>query len=174
MIGRGAHAALAIVGGVLLVVVLLFRIVGAIRLRETLVRLQTRHAYSRQEQQDRRIFEDLQLRFRQARDPAQWRQAICDAVQHMDFAWVCLTTTHLDGRVERELWRGSPAGPRSFRVITMTIPLRSDVEGLSRQFEIAIYTNGSIEAANRRATLFGRLLDEYQVPTNVGAPSVHT
>ncbi len=162
LIGRGAHVSLAIVGGVLLLMMLLFRLVGAIRLRETLVRLQTRHACSRQEQQDRRTFEDLQLRFRQARDPTQWRQAICDAVQHMDFAWVCLTTTYPDGRLERELWRGPPAGPRSFRIITMTIPLLSDTEGLSRQFEIAIYANGSIEAANRRATLFGRLLDEHQ------------
>ncbi len=174
LIGRGGHVSLTIVGVVLLMMVLLFRLVGAIRLRETLVRLQRRHAYSRQEQQDRRIFEDLQLRFRQARDPAQWRQAICDAVQHMDFAWVSLTTTCPDGRVERELWRGSPTGPPSFRIITMTIPLLRDVEGPSRQFEVAIYANGSIEAANRRATLFGRLLDEYQAAPNVGGPPVHT
>ncbi len=162
MIGRGARVSLAVVGGVLLLLVLLFRIVGAIRLRETLVRLQNRHAHARQEQQDRRTFEDLQLRFRQVRDAAQWRQAVCDAARHMDFAWISLTTTYPDGRTEKELWRGLQANFNPARIITMTIPLPAGTAGLLRQFEIAICADGSLEAANRRATLFGRLLDEYE------------
>jgi UDP-GlcNAc:undecaprenyl-phosphate GlcNAc-1-phosphate transferase len=162
VIGRGTRPSLVLVGGVLLLIVLLFRVVGAIRLRETLVRLRIRRAHSRQEQQDRRIFEDLQLRFRQVRDAAQWRQAVCDAARHMDFAWVSLTTTYPDGRVEQELWRGPQVNPDPLQTITMTIPLPRLAADLSRQLEIAIHANGSIEAANRRATLFGRLLDEHR------------
>jgi len=41
-------------------------------------------------------------------------------------------------------------------------PIRDANAGrfLSRRFEIAICANGSVESAARRATLFGRLLDE--------------
>ena len=34
--------------------------------------------------------------------------------------------------------------------------------GVSQQLEVAICMNGSLEAVGRRATLFGRLIDENQ------------
>jgi hypothetical protein len=77
----------------------------------------------------------------------------------MDFVWVCLKTTGEDGRAEEELWRTPDSKLDLSRVVTMTIPL-SAREGSSRQLEIAISVNGSLEAASRRATLIGRIIDE--------------
>jgi hypothetical protein len=144
-------------------IVFLFRVVGAIRLRETLVRLRDRHAHVRQEHADQRTFEQLQLRFRQARDAAQWRQAICEAALHMDFAWVLLKTTYPDGHTDEELWRSAPPERNGPRLVTLVLPVSSSDVTVSQWFEVAVRVNGSLETANRRATLFGRLLDEHRI-----------
>jgi hypothetical protein len=162
MMLSGSISSLVIFGCVLLLLVLVFRGVGAVHLHETVAGLQDKYAYSRRERQERKTFEHLQLQFRQAHDGDQWWQAICDAAQRMEFAWVSLKTTHDDGRVEEEIWRSPQTNPDLARIITMTIPLEEDKSrtGPSRRFEIAICANGSVEFAARRASLFGRLLDE--------------
>ena len=162
MMLSGSISSLVIFGCVLLLLVLVFRLVGAVRLHETVAGLQGKYAYSRRQHQERRTFEHLQLQFRQVHDGDQWWQAICDAAQRMDFAWISLKTTHDDGRMEEELWRAPQTMPDLTRIVTMTIPLGEDKGRThpARRFEIAICANGSVESAARRATLFGRLLDE--------------
>jgi UDP-GlcNAc:undecaprenyl-phosphate GlcNAc-1-phosphate transferase len=211
MMLSGSISSLVIFGCLLLLLVLLFRMVGAVHLHETVTALQEKYACSRRERQERKTFEHLQLQFRLVQDRRQWWQAICDAAQRMDFAWISLKTSYADGRIEEELWRAPRTNPDLSRIILMTIPLTHDTdrgasgggdtrrvagvppacaEGLrpshrrrdafdtrgqdardttSRatagrfrqcQFEIAICANGSVESAARRATLFGRLLDE--------------
>ena len=159
MIGSNIRS-IVVFAVVLCLILMLFRAVGAIRLHETLARLQSKYRSSRGEREDRRTFEHLQLQFRQAGDAGQSWQAICEAARRMDFAWVCLKTTREDGGAEEELWRTPDSKLDLSRVVTMTIPLRSSEEGLSRQLEIAVCVNGSLEAASRRATLIGRLIDE--------------
>jgi len=164
MVSQDAKS-LIIFGGVLLLIVLLFRIVGAVRLHETIVGLQDKYAYSCHQREERRTFEYLQLQFRQVRDAAQWWQAVCEAAQRMDFAWVSLKTTYADSRTEEELWRAPSTNSDLSRLIIMTIPLPNGDPTISRQCEIAICANGSVEAAARRGSFFGRLLDEYGVTT---------
>jgi UDP-N-acetylmuramyl pentapeptide phosphotransferase/UDP-N-acetylglucosamine-1-phosphate transferase len=160
MMLSGSVNSLVIFGCILLLLVLIFRVVGAVHLHETITGLQEKYAYSRQQHQEKRTFESLQLQFRQVHDPTQWWQAICEAAQRMDFAWISLRTVYDDGRIEEELWRCSQPNPSLPGIVTMSIPLSNACAGASRRFEIAICVNGSIEAAGRRATLFGRLLDE--------------
>jgi len=145
---------------VLLLIVLLFRVVGAVRLHETVDRLRDKHVTAQCQRNERKTFEHMQLRFRQVQGEKQWWQAVCEAADRMDFAWVALKTTHADGRVEEEIWRAAQTRPDLSRIVTMTIPLEENPDGATRQFEIAICANGSLEAAGRRATLFSRLLDE--------------
>jgi UDP-GlcNAc:undecaprenyl-phosphate GlcNAc-1-phosphate transferase len=151
---------LVIFGCVLLLIVLLFRVVGAVHLRETVGRLRDKHVNVLCEKNERKTFEHMQLRFRQVHGHSQWWQAVCEAADRMDFAWIALKTTGSDGRVEEEIWRAPEVKPDLARIVTMTIPLEGGEKGASRQFEVAICTNGSLEAAGRRATLFSRLLDE--------------
>ncbi len=145
---------------VLLLIVLLFRVAGAVRLTETIERLRYKYAYSRQERLERRTFEHLQLRFRQVHDTVQWWQAICEAAGRMDIVWVSLKTRHPDGRLEEESWRAPHTDPDSSRIVTMTIPFGNGHAGASRQLDIALCIDGSVESAGRRAALLGRLLDE--------------
>jgi hypothetical protein len=42
----------------------------------------------------------------------------------------------------------------------VTIPLGKSQQAAAEELELAIAANGSLEDANHRATLFGRLIDE--------------
>lgn len=152
--------ALVIFGVTLLLLLVLFRVVGAVRLRETLTRLRQRYRFSQQERGQRRAFENAQLLLRQVRDGGQWWQAIGEAADQMGFAWVSLTTTAGDGHSEMELWQA--AGPKAdpSRILLVTAPFGGEqAKGLKQELEIAIHVTGSLEDACRRACFFGRLMD---------------
>lgn len=152
-------------GCILLLVILLFRVVGAVRFRETALRLQQNHAIIRQQKHERKTFEQLQLRFRRTREFPEWWQAICEAAQALDFASVSLTVKGGNGKTGRSVWRESETPTDLSPLLTMTMP-SSDVEtNRSLKFEIAIKVNGSLESASHRATLFNRLIDEFPATT---------
>ncbi len=157
-------------GGVLLMVLLLFRAVGVVRLHDMLHSLKANYECACQERDERKAFELLQLEFRDVHDTRQWWKAVCDAAAKMDFAWVSLKTTWEDGRVDTEIWRAPGPPPEDMsRLVTMTIPFRNGDPHTSEEFQVAVSVNGSLEAAGRRVTLFGRLIDEYAAlvgPTN--------
>jgi UDP-GlcNAc:undecaprenyl-phosphate GlcNAc-1-phosphate transferase len=153
-------SALVVFVVVLCLIVLLFRIVGAFGLHDTLAHLQSKYKCSCQEREDKRTFERLQLQFRQVRNPGQWWQAVCEAARQMEFAWVSLKTTHEDGQVQEELWRPPNTQPDLKTMVIINVPLRNAAPGRTVNLEMAVARNGSLEATGRRATLFARLLDE--------------
>ena len=143
-------------------IVLLFRAVGVVQLRSTLVRLQQKYRYSRREREEQRIFESLQLRFRQVRGNGQWWQAVCEAASRMGFVWISLKKTYADGRTDTEIWRAPGAPPSdTSKLAIMTIPFDNGAPLVSEELEIAVSANGSLEATGRRVALLGRLMDEH-------------
>ncbi len=162
MMGCDDLSSLVVFVAVSFLIVLLFRAVGVVHLRTTLARLQQKYRCSRQDRQEHRIFENLQLRFRQVHENGQWWQAVCEAASRMDFVWISLKKTYGDGRTETEIWR-VPGGPPSetSELVMMTIPIKNGGPHISEELEIAVRVNGSLEAAGRRITLFGRLMDEH-------------
>jgi UDP-GlcNAc:undecaprenyl-phosphate GlcNAc-1-phosphate transferase len=166
MLGSDDLGSLVVFAAVSLLIVLLFQAVGAVHLRDTLARLQRKYRYSHRQREERRTFENLQLRFRQAHEGPQWWQAVCEAADRMGFAWVSLKTTHADGRVETEIWRVPSGAPADLLdVMTMTVPFRNGDPDCSYELEVGISVNGSFESASHRGTLFGRLLDESELRT---------
>jgi hypothetical protein len=139
---------------------MLFHVVGAFGVHETLARLQSKYEYARHVREDRKTFENLQLQFRQVHDTGQWWQAICEAARQMDFAWVSLRMAHADGHVHEELWRAPNSQPDLSTIITIHIPIRTATPGLTVSLELAMARNGTFETTGRRTTLFARLLDE--------------
>ena len=91
---------LVVFGCVLLLIVLSFRVVGAVRFREVTARLKEKYTVAQREKQEQKTFEHLQLQFRRVRSAGQWWQAVCDAAERMDFAWISLKKTYEDGRIE--------------------------------------------------------------------------
>jgi len=174
MVTRNASS-LIVLFCILLLLILVFRVVGSVRLRETVAGLQKKYTLSQHRREERIGFEDAQLHFRDARTFDQWWSAVCEAAQRMDFAWVSLKTHDKDGTVRTEVWRIADAPPDlsaermadKADVVIMNIPVRDHPTAGPMEFEIAILVNGSLESASHRATLFSRLIDEYEVISSV-------
>jgi UDP-GlcNAc:undecaprenyl-phosphate GlcNAc-1-phosphate transferase len=160
--------ALIVFLGILLLLLAVFRMVGAVRLRETLARLQKRYKISQQQRVQKTAFEHAQLRFQQAHDISQWWQAICDTANQMGFAWVSLTRTCRDGHAQTEFWHASETKPAVPRILRMIVPYGNAREETKQQFEIAICVDDSLEDACRRASFFSRLIDTYGVGETAG------
>jgi hypothetical protein len=160
MLIRKDLGSLAIFGSVLFLILLLFRAVGAIRIRETLARLQEKYAHSRQTRDEQQRFERLQLYVRTVRNASQRWQAVCQAAEQLELAWVSLQTTAPDGSMETSIWRrqNTPAG--FARIMTMSFPINNISGYQSVEVEIAVLVNGSLQSANHRAGLFARLAEE--------------
>ncbi len=147
----------------LLLLLLVFRVVGAVQLRGIISGLHDKYRVADQRKQEQKSFEEAQLHFRNAGTSEQWWAAISNAAERLDFVWVSLKTTEKDGTVRTEVWRMAKAQPDMSKVVLMTIPFSGNGSETSSEFEIAISVNGSYESASRRATLFSRLLDEHEV-----------
>jgi len=170
MMVRRDAGALVVFGCLLFLLTLLFRVVGDVHVGSTLAALQNKYVLACREKQDRRAFEDLQLRFRRARNPKEWWQAVCDAGAGLQFAWVSVTITHADGELETRIWRGDATVSEKADIATMGFPVKNLATGTLLEFEIAITTDGSLESAGRRGALFSRLVDEYGLaPEAIGA-----
>jgi len=163
MMVRRDAGSLLVFGCLLFLLALLFRLIGEVRLRATLVALWQKSRQARREKQERRTFEELQLRFRRTRDQAEWWQAICDASSGLGFAQVSLTARDDNGGLDTRIWRAKDTGPTAADVVTISLPVKTADAGISLEFEIAIAADGSLETAARRGTLFSRLIDEYAV-----------
>ncbi len=160
MIRRDIYS-LVLLGCILFLVGLLFRLVGAVRFRETLIRLQEKHAVTKREKQEKQTFEFLQLHFRRTRDLHDWRQAVCEAARQLSFAWISLHVWNGDGSTNTCVWRETNVPAERSRIVTMSFPLVTAVPGSSVELEIAVFANGSLESASHRAALFSRLMDEH-------------
>ena len=148
---------------ILLLLLVTFRVAGPLRLKNTIAAVYKKYQFASQREQQQRIFEHAQLSLRNARSSKEWWTSVCNAAERMDLAWVSLKTRHKDGRVEEEIWRAPQSEPDLSRIITVTIALGKSKKGAAEEFELAISANGSLEDANHRATLFGRLIDEHGI-----------
>ena len=164
MMVRRDAGSLVVFGCLLFLLILLFRVVGEVHLRSTLAALQAKYVLARRAKQERRTFEELQLRFRRIHDQTEWWQAVCEAGEGLDLAWVSFTAKDEGGRLDTRVWRGTMDGAVVSNMVTMSLPIRDAHTGASVEFEIAIAADDSLESAGRRGALFSRLIDEYGLP----------
>jgi UDP-GlcNAc:undecaprenyl-phosphate GlcNAc-1-phosphate transferase len=148
---------------ILLLLILAFRVVGYVRLRETITRIRARHAISREIKKETGDFENVELLFRNAQRFEDWWAAICEVAKRMNFAWVSLRSVAKDGSIDMSVWRMANVEPMS-NVVVMTVRLVDNGSDTSHEFEIAISASASLETAGRRVSLFGRLIEEHDVP----------
>jgi len=148
---------------ILLLLLLIFRVVGAVRLRETIAGLQQKYAITCQIKRETEIFEKVQLYFRQAKTFDQWWQAMCVAAEQLDFIRLKLPLNNGDNTVHVLTWQknGGEADPP--HAVKMEIPIHCLENGTQLSIEVDVNVNGSLESAGRRATLFSRLLAERKI-----------
>jgi len=148
---------------ILLLLLLVFRVVGSVRLRETITGLKQKYAVTRQMKEEVRSFESLQLLFRRVQTLEQWWQALCLAADKMDFMSIKLPLTGSDKTPRVLTWQrdGNEADPPE--TVKMKIPIREIKAGPGCSLEVDVNVNGSLESVGRRTALFSRLLDEHSI-----------
>jgi len=153
------EVALAIFVLVVTLLILVFRAAGAVRLRETLVKLRHTRAIKHETYEQRLTFEQAQLVMRAATTFDQWWAATCESAGKLGFARLSLQLSSRDGTARTLIWH-RPEGVDALKAVTMTLPIRDRRAGSTMQARLYAIANGSIESVARRATYFGRLMDE--------------
>ena len=146
---------------VLLLIIVLFRVVGSVRVRKTIKGLQRRYAITRQVKKEISNFQSAVLCFDQASTPEQWWQAVCTGAQHMDFVWLSIGFTDTDGTVHTQIWRQADSKSKWSDVAILTIPVCRQKGTEPIEIEVAIAVGSSVESVCRRAALFSRMIDEH-------------
>ena len=205
---------------VAVLLLLLFRVVGSVRLRESLAALRENMALAREARGQRQTFDAAVLRTGEAQSFDEWWKALCAAAGQLEFASVALSLEASEAGAsgdggqsgdssegadsveesqggdaggggegddggqgadsvegskgsatgnggeggasvyEALIWRNPALTPTTEQIIHVALPPRRLAPGVHGRLELAIWANGSLESATRRATLFTRLLDE--------------
>ena len=147
----------------MLLLVLVFRIVGSVRLRETITGLKNKYTLTNQKKKEFDTYQNIELHFRQAKKFDGWWQAVCFAAGEMDFVSSSLPLTNRDGTKRTLTWERDKQNIPVGDVVRMIVPVRDRRARSSLNIELHVRVNGSLESAGRRVALFTRLMDEYGI-----------
>lgn len=148
---------------ILFLLLLVFRAVGAVRLKEVVDSLKRKHEIAIETKKEKEKFERLELHFRDARYFDQWWQAVCFAAEEMDFVNGKMPVTNRDGSTRILAWERQSKNVTTDNILKSTLTLSDRRAGLPLNLEVQVNANGSLESAGRRLSLFGRLLEQYSV-----------
>ncbi len=148
---------------VLLLLVLMFRAVGSVRLREALAGARRNFGIARQERLEKHEYEDADLLLREADSFETWWRAVCAAAEEMELMRVAIPVGKRDGSSSVLVWNHPKLQQLAHESIRMTVPVRDRRSGPSLHVEVHVYTDGSLESAGRRLSLFTRLIDEHSL-----------
>jgi len=147
---------------VLILLVMVFRVTGSVRLREIVQNLQKKYIVGKQVKEEFDSFQQTQLYFCRAETFDQWWGAICRAAENMGFATVALPLTNRDGTRRLLTWDGPHQGSEH-DMVRMTFPVRDRRVGPPLKLRLTVAANGSLESTGRRTALFARLIDQYSL-----------
>jgi len=148
---------------VLSMVVMVFRVVGAIRLRETIVGLRRNMKITHHQKARKREFDTAVLQMNSAKTFGQWWEAIGMSAGEMDLVWLSMDVTNRDGTVRTLVWRNAKQSPAMDDLIDVTLPVRQRRAGQLLRMQVGVAVNGSLEFSGQRIALFTRLVDEHSV-----------
>jgi UDP-GlcNAc:undecaprenyl-phosphate GlcNAc-1-phosphate transferase len=149
----------------LFLLLLIFHIVGSVRLEQIQAAMRKRYKIIHREHEERKSFEEATLYFRRAATFEQWWQAVSTAADKMEFWTVDLPLVNRDGTSRSLNWHynGHDPDPGPDGLIKVYVPVRDRRTGSSLNLKIELYKNGSLESAGRRVALFTRLIDENDI-----------
>ncbi|MFC1738355.1 glycosyltransferase family 4 protein [Planctomycetota bacterium] len=148
---------------ILFLLILAFRVVGSVRLNETIAGLKRNRIISNQKKQEMKNFEEVELYFRQAKTFDEWWHAICFAADKMDFIRSSLPLINRDGTKRVLAWGKKGVDIEKQDIVEVTLPVPDRRAGSLLKLGVDVRTNGSVESVGRRIALFGRLIEEYRI-----------
>ena len=153
--------ALVVLSVLATVLVGVFRLAGAVRLRESLAAFRRNWAIAREAGEEKRCFENSQLRLAGVDSFEAWWGAVCETAEQLAFGLLSMTVKAEDGTERTYVWQHTHESGSKGRVLRLSYQLHGSVERQVACVEAHIGVNGSLEAAARRGALFGRLLDDW-------------
>ncbi len=185
MLTRGATT-LVVCLCVLLLLLLAFRMIGAVRLRESLGAIHRNMQRKSRLDEQMHVFARAHIRLGAAKSFSQWWQAVCAAGEEFGFRQVTLKAIDRDGTVRAFAWSSASAGAgrgdgssvatpldcpeakssqdgdggSSDRTIGISVPIAGQDERANMHLHIILSPEPSLESALWRVSLLGRLLDE--------------
>ncbi|MBN2455242.1 MAG: undecaprenyl/decaprenyl-phosphate alpha-N-acetylglucosaminyl 1-phosphate transferase [Sedimentisphaerales bacterium] len=157
MITQKASTILVFVGVVILLL-LVFRIAGSVKIGELILSLKHKHTITRELRQEDHHFEEAQLYMKEVQNFEQWWQAICKAADKLDFLSIELPNDN--GKERRLIWHKNNGQNCSSNIMNVKIPI-VDIEGKHKlNMEVDLEVNDSLESAGHRVSLLTRLMSE--------------
>ena len=153
--------AIAVIACGILVLLLVFRIAGTARLRETLAALHRNSAIANQAKEERAHFEDAQLQMRRVASFDSWWESLCTMAENMGFDRLALVHKSDASTTNMFVWHRTHAELRPDETVNMIIPLGAHGVAGATAIELALRKGESLESIGRRVSLFGRLIDEH-------------
>lgn len=148
----------------LLVLVLAFRVIGVVRLRESLGRLHRNRAIMRERATEQEQFHEAALCFQNISDIQEWWASVCMAAEILHFSGLRLRFERRHENEPDEVFSWKTEADRFLAgrndQVQITVPVGSADVGRRMSLSATLAANGSLEAAARRSALLGRLIDE--------------
>lgn len=151
----------------LLLLLLIFRIIGSVRLRETLAGIQKRKNLATLQSVEKKEFEEAQLHFRDVTGFDSWWKALCLAARKLQIAQLALAITNRNGSPRHLLWEDDTVNDE-LQYVNMQVPIPDRREGGAITMNVKIAKNGSLESVGRRITFLTRLMEEHGLDTLPG------
>ena len=136
-----------------------FRSVGAVRLRETLEKLKRNRGIAREIQEEKEIFQEAELRLREATTFEAWWESLCAAAELFGFAELECHLPDFEGRRQALTWARGPNEQNGKEYTEVSIPIKDPITGRAAQLDARVCACGSIESLGRRLALLGRLVE---------------
>ena len=111
----------------------------------------------------KRRFEQTQLILREAESFEQWWRAVCTAADQMRCVRVTMPLRTRDGTLRTLRWRREDIRSDRNRMVQLTFPVHDRRAGPPLSMKVETPINGSVDAAGRLLTYFGRLLDKRSI-----------
>lgn len=150
--------------GILLCVVVLellaFRLVGAVRLREAVTALKHNIFLGSQKKEHVRVFANAQLRLREARSFHEWCEAAVAAARDLGFLELELHTLRRDGAPAVFAWQRPEGGQVPGNQVGLVSHVGDRRSGSTMEIRLRAIADGTLESTTARATFFARLMDE--------------
>jgi len=147
----------------IILLIFIFRMTSAVRLRETLHGIRGRSALSHTQRMERKAFEEAQLHFRNANSFEEWWRCMCIAAKAMQFTSVSFESATRDGNKHVLVWNANEHSKpgTDFNTLQMNIPINDRRREGKPSFELKIPIRESLEATGRKIALFTRLAEEH-------------
>jgi len=154
---------IALLAGGLLLLFSVFACLQSRHYREILTALKRNLAITREARNEKRSFENAQVRMRESGSFHEWWETVCSMGRQMHFECIGLWSRRNGNYKSICVWNAPEEECSTSETVKLTLPLRGNG---TAEWEIRarIGVNGYLELSGRQAMLLARLMDEFPPP----------